>query len=456
MCTYRSYLKKNNTIVSNSEINSAKNQVTEIVYGNTPNIHSRFIFKINLDNLKNKIEKQQISIDRIKSHKIKLFNTINELNQYIGSDIGYNINRIRASSFELILFEIEEDWDEGSGYEISFNTLDLKKPKKISPSNWFYKKTNEPWDISGIYNNDTNLNIIGSAFFDNGDENLNVDITDYINNILYNGYESNGIGLAFRFDIEQTNDTKLNSVAFHTKYTTTIYEPNLETTFDLVIKDDRNNFKLNELNRLYLYAKRGQDFFDIIPIECKLYNHKYELIDVISSDNIIKQSKGIYYIELELSSDDNIDSVIYNDKWKYILNEEERTTENEFYLIENTDNFLLETVQPKNIINLTISGLLQDQKIKRGTELILDLIIKKIYNQNNSNPFNFEYRIYIPQTNRTEIDIIPFTDVNRAPNKYFILLDTNILIPHKYILEIRMKNVDYTLNYQSINFIIID
>jgi len=86
----------------------------------------------------------------------------------------------------------------------------------------------------------------------------------------------------------------------------------------------------------------------------------------------------------------------------------------------------------------------------------LDLIIKKIYKQDNSIPLNFEYRVYIEKSNNKQFEIIPFTEVNRAPNKYFIKLDTQILIPYKYKLEIKLKNVDYTLNYNTIDFIIVD
>jgi hypothetical protein len=100
--------------------------------------------------------------------------------------------------------------------------------------------------------------------------------------------------------------------------------------------------------------------------------------------------------------------------------------------------------------------LLEDQKIKRGEYLILDLIIKRLYKQSNSMPLNFEYRVYIEKSNNKELEVIPFTEVNRAPNKYFIILDTSILIPYKYKLEIKLKNVDYTLNYKNLQFIVVD
>jgi hypothetical protein len=456
MCIYKSYFEKNNTIISDSRINTAKNQVSEIVYGGIPNIHSRYIFKINLDNLISKIETQEIDDDKIISHRLILYNTINDLNKYIGADFNKEVvKRKRASSFQLILFDIDEDWHEGSGYDITFNPLSLKNPKNTSPSNWFDKKTNEDWYFNGIYSGDT-YNIIDVIDFDNGDENIDVDITEYINNIIYNGYENNGLGLAFRYDIEQTLDDTLYSVAFHTKYTNTIYEPHLVTTFNTTILDDRNNFKLDHLNKLYFYAKNGQNFLDITPIKVNIYNNKYQLIEVFDQNDIVKQTKGIYYIEFELRSDENVDSVLYSDEWEFELNNEIKKIENEFYLIENGYNFYIQNVLSKNILNLTLRGILNKQKIKRGQELIIDIIIKKLYNQDNSMPFDFEYRIYIPQSGKTELEIIPFTKINRAPNKYFILMDTTIFIPSTYRIQVKLNNVDYTLNFEEIEFTIID
>jgi len=456
MCIFRSYFEKNNTIISNSEINTAKNQVTDIFYGDNSSIYSRYIFKIDLSNLINKIQTEEITVDKFNYHKLKIYNTINTFDRFIGTDYGYNIKRKRASGVELILFVIPEDWNEGSGYDFEYNLIGLTNPKSKSPSNWFDKRTNESWTIDGIYNNNNLPTILETIPIDNGDENIEVDITDYINGILYDAEPNNGLGIAYRLDIEAIEDDYLYSVSYHTKYTTTYLEPHLESKIDLTIKDDRNCFYLNEDNRLYLYAKRGQELLDITPISVNIFNHKYELIESISSNNIIKQSKGIYYIGLNLSSDSNIDSVIYYDEWNYTIDGEQKSIENEFYLIENDSNFLIESMQPKNTINVTLSGLLQDQKIKRGEELILDLLIKKLYNQNNSDPLNFEYRIYIEKSNNTELEVIPFTQVNRAPNKYFIKLNTEILIPHKYTLELKLRNIDYTLNYQNIKFIVKD
>jgi hypothetical protein len=456
MCIFKSYFEKNNTIVFNSDINTSKNQVTDIVYGGNPNVFSRFIFKVNLDDLINKIIEQEITEDKILLHKLKIFNTINTLDKYIGQYIDNSQTRQRASSFKLLIFKINEEWDEGSGYDISFKKDFLNNPKNKSASNWYEKKKTENWDIPGIYDEES-VDIISVIDFDNGDENIDIDITEYINDIIYNGEPNNGLGIAFTEEFEEINDSKLYSVSFHTKYTSTVFEPFVESHFDMVISDDRNNFKLDEVNRLYFYAKRGQNFLDIILHEVRIYNYKFQLIDVIKPDNIFKHSKGIYYIELQLNSDENIDSVLYTDEWIFDLNDELKSIQNEFYLNENEVNTFVLSSLPKNTINVTFSGILNKQKIKRGESIIIDLLMKKLYHNNdNSYPYDLEYRIYIPQSNKTEFEVIPLTKVNRAPNKYFIMLDTSFFIPSIYRMELKIKNIDYTLNYEEIEFVIVD
>lgn len=456
MSIYKTYLKKNNTLIFNSNVNTSKNQVTEIVYGGLPNnIYSRYIFKIDIDKLKNFLTEKEIPEQKILSHNLKLFNTINGLDGYSGEYIDNSKTRKRATSFKLILFNIEQDWDEGVGYEMLFNKLFLDNPDKKSPSNWFESKTDENWVYEGAYSGDTN-SIISVIDFDNGDENIDVDITNYINDIISETIPNYGLGFAFSSEFENSNTENLYSVGFHSKYTTTIFEPYLETKLDNIILDDRNNFKLDEDNRLYFYAKRGQKFLDVDMLNVRIYNHKYEQIDIIEPNEIYKHSKGVYYINLNLSSDNNLDSVLYTDEWIFEINNEQKSIRNEFYLIENKINGIFETVIPKNVINISYSGILNKQRIKRGNEIIIDLILKKLYNQNNSNPLNLEYRIYIPQLNNRDLEVIPFTRVNRAPNKYFIKLYTEIFIPSIYRMELKLSNVDYNLSYEPIEFTIID
>jgi hypothetical protein len=77
------------------------------------------------------------------------------------------------------------------------------------------------WDEHGVYflktlkedyYNNFKLNddaiIIGRQHFDNGTENLEIDVTDYINKVLSEDIEFHGIGLAFspKFESETVDN----------------------------------------------------------------------------------------------------------------------------------------------------------------------------------------------------------------------------------------------------------
>ncbi|NJO61947.1 MAG: hypothetical protein HC836_28010 [Richelia sp. RM2_1_2] len=138
----------------------------------------------------------------------------------------------RASSFDLELFNIDEDWDEGSGYDFVYND-ELYPLLPLQAANWYDKKTNEAWFQEGAYisGSTSGSTIIGNQHFVKGNENLEIDITDYVNHLLQlsgaTGYTgtSFGLGLKFTDDFEMLETTNRQAVAFHTKYTNTFYEP---------------------------------------------------------------------------------------------------------------------------------------------------------------------------------------------------------------------------------------
>ncbi len=53
MSYFRSYFNKNNTLIKDSQVNTAKNPNTEIFYGSG---FSKYIFRVNLDDLKSKVD----------------------------------------------------------------------------------------------------------------------------------------------------------------------------------------------------------------------------------------------------------------------------------------------------------------------------------------------------------------------------------------------------------------
>ncbi len=73
MSYFRSYFEKNNTIIKDSVVNTSKNPSTEIFYGDK---FSKFIFKIDFEDLKNKITGGDYVITTGTTHTLNLTNTI--------------------------------------------------------------------------------------------------------------------------------------------------------------------------------------------------------------------------------------------------------------------------------------------------------------------------------------------------------------------------------------------
>ena len=201
MSILRSYIDKNNTIISNSYVNTARNPVIELNFGASdyvvPNYgYTRYIFDLNLTDLIQDIASGVISTGCTTgmTHTLKMTNTSSFDNELLNSFMSNE--RRRATSFDLILFRIPltsgntgnvQFWDEGVGYD--YNDFNLAKNSSIGgsapltyvdsrsfstrPSNWYQTTTINDWSQPGIYNNKnegtvnfSGLTIVATQHFD--------------------------------------------------------------------------------------------------------------------------------------------------------------------------------------------------------------------------------------------------------------------------------------------------
>jgi len=464
MSIHRSYFSKNNTLISNNLTNNSQNPVTEISYGMVDKQVSRFIFDINLTDLQEKISNGTINPNRIVKHVLHMTNTIGYGQQYVGSK-SYSEMIERAMSFDLELFNINEDWDEGNGYDFIYDDT-LAPPVSIQASNWRDRKTNTLWTEEGAYISGV-TEIIGSQNFNKGNENIEIDITDYVNQkLLGTGYtgtsaftgNSFGLGVKFIDELEDLETELKQAVAFHTKYTNTWFEPYIETIIDDVITDDRNYFYQDKNNELYLYVNFGGFAKDIIVNEVNIYDNNDVLVTTISGDSIINVCKGVYKIVLNISSEEYPDAVLFRDEWSININGRETTFSGEFYLISSEIYYAINQTNTINFDNYHFNfwGINERENVRAGNVKKIKLSIKELYpNQNNFIPLDVEYRLYTTIGSKYEIDIIPFTSVNRTNSGYEFDLDTSWLVPQDYHLQLRMKNGNYFETKQSVSFTIV-
>lgn len=473
MTVFRSYFSKNNTLIDGVLSNNSQNPVTEVTYGTVDQQVSRFIFDIDFSLLRQRIEEGYINPNRIVKHVLHLTNTIQNAPEYIGKR-SYSLDIERASSFELDIFNVSEDWDEGSGYDFVYSDApdfnyddDFHQSPNQGASNWYYRKTGIPWTVSGGSYVSGQTKIFGTQYFEKGSEDIEIDITDYINGRLaaqgisgVTGYTgtSYGLGIKYPDDLEELETLYRQSVGFHTKSTHTFYEPYIETVVDNEIIDDRNYFYLNKDNNLYLYVNIGNNPYNITVNSVDIYDYQDELYDTISGDSIVNVKKGVYKITLNVDSDEYPDAVLFRDVWNLTINGKNKQHENQFYLISEDNYFDFDLSNEIDIDNYFFYfwGINQKENVVAGDVKKIRLTVKELYpNQDSFVPLDIEYRLFTTVGEKYEIDVIPFTPVNRTSKGYEFDLDTAWLIPQDYCLQLRLKNGTYYENKQCVRFTVV-
>ena len=255
----RTYIDKNNTITKNNLVNTSKNPIAELYYGGDTSItkYTRHLLYFDIIDLQTKYSNGEFGdLSNIK-HTLKMTNTSLFDNELLGQK--RIDSKVRAFSFDLILFKIDKFWDEGCGYDYTKEKTSI--PSKNSfiegTSNWFNATTLDTWNSPGVYSGSPTGITIATQHFDNGNENIEMDITNEINKLITGGSVNYGYGIAFDYDLEQLKTEDSNYVGFFTKYTQTYYEPFLESIYTNPIMDDRAKFYKGKTNTLYLYSNLG-------------------------------------------------------------------------------------------------------------------------------------------------------------------------------------------------------
>lgn len=476
MSTHKSYLNRNNTIIYNSLTNTGQNPVTELFFGRVDNTlatpgYSRFIFNIDLSELQQKISSGIIYTGSQITHKFKMTNTIMynyELLNTTTSDgrkraTGFNLNLHRIPKYNLT--GATQNWDEGVGYDYydnpninsanasltSKNYRDNDKSFSNRPSNWTKATTISGWSESGIYNNSNTgssvnysaLTLVDTQYFEFGNENIEFDMTNEINNIL-TGATTGVTGYIISFDPELENITGLTenySVGFFTRHTQTFYEPFLETTYDDLILDNRTSFFERKINKLYLYS-----YIDGVPTNLD-FNPTVNIED--SNGNIVQnctgltttlRTEGVYEVIVpsitgyttpcqfsDIWSGCTLDGVLIGN----ITNDFVLRPYNEYYQLG------INSKDPQ-LYSFSFSGIKQDEKIINTDLRKVVVTIKQAYSSNIVYPnFKAYYRVFVKE-GKTEVNVQDWTRINQTPNEYFFMFDTKDKIPNEYFIDIKV------------------
>ena len=614
MLYYRTYFDKCATIVSGSNINTGLNPVSELVYGRNL---SRFLFHFDHNKIKSLVDDKTLPDTTQIRHTLKIKNAssldFSQLHKVYGSQID-SYEKKRATSFDLILFLIPEDWDNGKGFDYTMNsfTLDFydktvfEIDKYVSQDGvtWFKPVNGKTWkkdhgfiktknglvtfminasrdtvsnngdeivftyscecgeifankslifksafntvnnpievgepvyfsksgkvcrtsndilkygyyaqvavkfptndsgeqnkyaflceytidnkvyksnpytittvgsndlslvDVSddGIYSTDTlekqlsrynigeNSIVIGKQHFDIGCEDVSIDITDTFNKFISGELLNHGIGIAFAPTFEYDKGEMENYVGLLTNRTNSFFEPYIETIYLDSIKDDRQNFVLGRLNRLYLYANIGGDLVNLDELPtCSIGDTEYE----------VKQaSKGIYYIEVKLPVNSYTSPTMLYDVWDNLIYNGERLNpvEMEFTTRNYSSFFQLgsQTPEPPEFTP-TVYGINDSEQIKRGDLRKVCFLFKKDYAKNTAIFVDdVEVRLYV-MDGTAQVDVTPYLETNRAFTDTYIMVDTSMLIPNTYYMDVKVKyGMKMIEHHDVLHFTIVD
>jgi hypothetical protein len=457
----RTYFDKNNTIVANDYVNTARNPVTELFYGGTSGDtqYSRFLFHFDETRLRSLYTGGTYPDLTKLTHTLKLTNTAIFDEELLNTNMG---GKDRASSFDLIVFKLTQPFDEGVGYDYSdCRTLWGNCSISEEPSNWFSAQTGTAWTGgAGTYTGSPSAITIATQHFDLGNENLEVDITNYVNGLL-TGDTNYGLGIAYMPFYESLPTTNLQYVGFFTRHTQTFYEPFIDTVYDNNIVDDRKNFYLDKPNKLYLYVNLAgrPTNLDTRP-GVNIYDNEDVLISAYTPSQVTHVTKGVYSIDILIPTLSNVtDEYLYTDTWTGItingvsrpnisLNFELRDSL-EYYNIGDED------MLPRKVA-VSIAGINSQEKIKRGDirKVIVSSRIPYTVEQEQKLD-SIKYRLYVTE-GKNEYTVIDYQPVQIASNYNYFLLDTLSLIPSTYHLDILVEsNLEVTTLKNVVNFDIV-
>lgn len=480
MSVLRSYVDKNNTIVSNSLVNTGRNPVMELNFGASyiavPNFgFSRILFDLDLGLLIENIQSGIISTGctSAMTHTLKMTNTSSFDNELLNTFMSND--RRRASSFDLVLFRIPktsgstgnpQNWDEGVGYD--YNDFNLARNSAVGgstpltyvdsraystrPSNWFQTETISDWSEPGVYNNRNSglvnfsgLTIIDTQHFEFGNEDINMDMTDEINGILQGTITGvTGWGLAYLPAIENISGlTDSYSVAFFSRHTQTFYQPFLITDYNDLIQDDRNRFLKNQVNKLYLYIYQNGDSVNLDELPTvSIQQRDGTVYNNLTGLTTCLRTRGVYECVIPNSFTGSPTPCMFYDVWSNlkINGQSLSNVKNQFVLQEYSAGIQIgvSSHEPEKF-GFDIYGILQNENILSSDIRKVGVTIKKAYTgQQPLDGVTAFYRVYVRE-GTTEVQVQDWTPINRTPNEYYFMIDMRDKIPNQYYVDIQVN-----------------
>lgn len=448
----RIYPEKNNSIASGAYqyFNAGQNAVTDLWYGGggtdtapeKRNSYSRFIVKFDIEDLQNKIANFQINSANTITYKLKMKNSI-PTDRILEPEFEFDVlDKNIAASFDLICFPINKNWDEGRGYDLGVENYLVKQmgnPFLTGYSNWNSATSTLTWDQPGVYTDPTGATAVtyySTQHFDIGDEDINMDITNIVNDWISGGSINNGIGIAYRRDYELLSTDARYISSFFTRHTNTAFKPYIEVSYNQSFKDDRNDVTNNRQCKLFLYTFSGHNpvnFFSSSTVSIQTAAG----VNVYTGLTPIHQEQGVYYVNVWMSAATKGQQ--YKDVWNGVTFNPGYDNQNYTQYFTIQDNYYFTNTPSVNNYSITTYGL-DNNSIISTSEMIRVYADLRVNFSTNPPKNNYDLQYRLVMNNQEEV--VPWTSFNQAfmnkcVSNYFVL-DTNWLL-HNQTYEVQMR-----------------
>ena len=519
------FLDKSATLIKDSEANTGLNPVAELNYG--MNV-TRFIVHFDLGEVEKMWKDRTINLNNT-TFTLKMTNctSINgvpyEKPLFFGNTCA---TKERASSFTVLALRLEEDFDAGRGFKYLDDTwITSKKSFSDSGCNWYQSSNGNRWKYgdgvypiekikeeydkydaieSGTADSGVTTLVIDRQHFDFGDEQLQIDVTDYVKSVILDGERNHGILLCFTPALEGLNGGaifgKIRKLPFGEDYATyddmpsnkdvtvpdyfEVRKPIATTSANCTTVASGETVEYEVSYYRKLVANVGQQYVGFFTNHTNTFFHPYVEMDykeVIQDDRecfycgkvnrlylysningrpenldelpvckfegeevpVTQATKGVYYAEIDLR--ECTKECICDDVWSNLKYDGAVLDDVELEAVVLPRNKFIQVgssdVKHEHLVP-QVYGINDDECVRQGEvrEVVIDFRRKYTTNERQTIP-DAVYRLYTKDGER-QIDILNgYQPVERSFLHNYFLLYTSDLIPNnKYYVDIKIRD----------------
>lgn len=367
-------------------------------------------------------------------------------------------------NYTVVIKPISGSWDEGEGLDLD-NYLDNGQKEELGYGvNWINKSTNDPkvWQSEG----GDYYDLYHKTFrFEDGTEDLEVDVTDIIEAQLSGELSLDGIGVMLSGSYENGDIKKIYyTKRFSARSSEYFYnKPCIEARWETLVKDNRGSFFYESPNiipeenvqNIFFYNKINGVLKNLPNNTLPLLKISNSLNEVLLTDiNTINVSTGVYRASFSLtgSADEELYDTWYsgsNEYYKGIINFKVRNFEDSFA----DTNYVVSVSNLKSVYSVNEKPII---KIFAREKNWNPNLYQKFNNEMESLIFdNLYYKVYRIVDKKTIIDYgispIAYTKCSYDKHGNYFELDMSMFEPgYGYAIKLMILNGDINAELPSI------